>query len=273
MFIYSADTFFKAAFRKTLCLVVGIAFISTSIVSPAYAQTVFNLPLPGQMVELSGAFAPVVLKGVTIHPEDPLLFDFIVDNGQAGLQGQALTDETTRLVKYFLTGLAVPEKDLWVNLSPVEKDRIMVDDLSHTDVGRDMLAQDYMLKQITASVLYPEEAIGKDFWNKVYAQAQKRFGTTDIPVDTFNKVWIVPEKAVVYENKDSAYVVESKLKVMLETDYNAIRHSEPQESVILNEAKRSEGSQHSLVGVNDDTAQITQRSFVAKDAPQDDGEI
>ena len=40
-------------------------------------------------------------------------------------------------------------------------------------------------------------------------------------MNTFNKVWIVPEKAVVYENAKAgtAYVVESKLKVMLEADY------------------------------------------------------
>ena len=38
-------------------------------------------------------------------------------------------------------------------------------------------------------------------------------------INTFNKVWIVPQRAVVFESKDSAYVVESKLKVMLEQDY------------------------------------------------------
>ena len=34
----------------------------------------------------------------------------------------------------------------------------------------------------------------------MYEEAAKKYGTTDIPVNTFNKVWIVPEKAVVYEN-------------------------------------------------------------------------
>ena len=40
-------------------------------------------------------------------------------------------------------------------------------------------------------------------------------------MNTFNKVWIVPEKAVVYENAEAgtAYVVESKLKAMPEEDY------------------------------------------------------
>jgi ribosomal protein S18 acetylase RimI-like enzyme len=88
-------------------------------------------------------------------------------------------------------------------------------------MGRDLLGEDYMLKQITASLIYPEDEIGKKFWKRIYEEAQKRYGTTNIPVNTFNKVWIVPDKAVVYENAQAgtAYVVESKLKVMLEQDY------------------------------------------------------
>ena len=91
-------------------------------------------------------------------------------------------------------------------------------------MGRDLLAQDYLLKQLTASLIYPEDATGKEFWNRIYAEAAEKFGTTNIPVNTFNKVWIVPEKAVVYENAKAAtaYVVESKLKVMLEEDYLAL---------------------------------------------------
>ena len=88
-------------------------------------------------------------------------------------------------------------------------------------MGRDLLAEDYMLKQITASLIYPEDIIGKKFWKRIYEEAQKKFGTTNVPVNTFNKVWIIPEKAVVYENAKSgtAYIIESKLKVMLEQDY------------------------------------------------------
>jgi len=85
-----------------------------------------------------------------------------------------------------------------------------------------------MLKQITASLIYPEDEIGKKFWKRIYEEAAKKFGTTNIPVNTFNKVWIIPEKAVVYENAKAgtAYVVESKLKVMLEQDYLSLqKHS------------------------------------------------
>jgi len=56
-----------------------------------------------------------------------------------------------------------------------------------------------LLKQITASLIYPQDKLGQEFWNKVYAKAYQQFGTTNIPVNTFNKVWIVPDDAEVFE--------------------------------------------------------------------------
>jgi len=89
-------------------------------------------------------------------------------------------------------------------------------------MGRDLLGQDYILKQLTASLMYPEKELGKEFWQKVYSEAQEKFGTTDISVDTFNKVWIVPDSASVYEKGNTVFLVESHLKVMLEEDYLSI---------------------------------------------------
>ncbi|MBF0387798.1 MAG: hypothetical protein HQL20_08085 [Candidatus Omnitrophica bacterium] len=215
----------------------GSAWTSYGAAWPAAALNASDQPVPlsvpGTMVSLSEPFAPPLLKGVKVYKDNPFRLDFILDKGDsenervradlalARRSGDYLKSESTRLVKYFLASITVPEQDLWVNLSPYEQGRIVPDAFGVTEMGRDLLAQDYMLKQITASVIYPEGEIGKAFWAKVYAEAQKRYGTTDIPVDTFNKVWIVPEKAVVYESKDSAYVVEARLKVMLEADYLA----------------------------------------------------
>ena len=137
-----------------------------------------------------------------------------------------LEAEATRLAKYFLAALTVPQEDLWVNLSPYERDRIIPEQLGYTDMGRDLLAQDYILKQLTASLMYPEDELGQKFWDRVYTKAQELYGTTDIPFNTFNKVWIMPEKGVVYENGNTGIVVESRLKVMLESDYLALKHSD-----------------------------------------------
>jgi len=194
------------------------AFLS----SKAYAQTILDLPIPGTMLTLTTPFTPPVLRGLTIHPENPLKFDFIVDKGETSLKGDELKKEYEKLIKYFLATLAIPEDDLWVNLSPYEKERIIPNEFGLTEMGRDLLAQDYILKQLMASLTYPESGLGKKFWDEVYKKAYEQYGTTDIPLNTFNKVWIVPDKAVVYENEDKAFIVESHLKVMLEEDYLAL---------------------------------------------------
>ncbi|HBO97945.1 MAG TPA: hypothetical protein DD648_08070, partial [Candidatus Omnitrophica bacterium] len=212
-------------FYRILSGFIAVAFASNVVLPPGYAQagtTILNLPAPGTMVSPTAGFAPILVKGITVHPENPLQFDFIVDPGDSRLRGEELRAESTRLIKYFLASLTVPEDELWVNLSPYEQDRIISDTLSQTEMGRDMLAQDYVLKQLTASLMYPEKELGKKFWDKIYRKAREQYGTTEIPVNTFNKVWIVPEKAVVYQHGNSAFVVEAKLRVMLDSDYLAM---------------------------------------------------
>ncbi|MBZ0166513.1 MAG: hypothetical protein K8I00_06870, partial [Candidatus Omnitrophica bacterium] len=87
----------------------------------------------------------------------------------------------------------------------------------------------------TASLMYPEKQLGSVFWTRVRQKLQQKYGTTDIPVNTFNKVWIVPDQAVVYEHDRSAFVVQSHLKVMLEQDYLALDHhiNEPEKELAI----------------------------------------
>jgi diguanylate cyclase (GGDEF)-like protein len=221
--------------RAPFSIIVLIAFLANTFGPLPLAQAQeLRLPAPGVMVRLSPPVDPPLLKGIKVHPNNPFQFDFILDQGDyassviAGApkqsQQEQVKEQAAKLIKYFLASLTVPEKDLWVNLSPYEKERIIPQSFGLTEMGRDLLAEDYMLKQITASLIYPEDEVGKKFWKRIYEEAAKKFGTTNIPVNTFNKVWIVPEKAVVYENAKAgtAYVVESKLKVMLEQDYLSI---------------------------------------------------
>ena len=182
---------------------------------------------------ISTPFAPLALKGLVVNPKKPLEFQFIVDTGRGPQDNVTVKDQANQLVKYFLAGLTIPEGDLWVNLSPYEKNRMVPEALGQTDLGRDLLAQDYILKQLTASLIYPEKDLGKEFWNRVYAKAQAKFGTTNIPVNTFNKVWILPDQAQVFENVNAAYVTKATLKVMLDEDYLALK----KHTVILSEAK------------------------------------
>ncbi len=211
----------------TYCLIIGFLLTSFGPMPLAKAQEVV-LPPPGTMVRLSPAFTPPILKGIKVHPDNPFRFDFVLEEGDTSQTSPTPeVEEVTKLIKYFLASITTPEKDLWVNLSPYEKDRIVPESFGQTEMGRDLLAQDYMLKQITASLIYPEDEIGKKFWKRIYEEAARKFGSTNVPVNTFNKVWVIPEKAVVYENASAAtaYVVESKLKVMLESDYLALEKS------------------------------------------------
>jgi hypothetical protein len=208
--------------RKSISVAVIVAFMSTSVHIPAQAQSL-HLPPIGAMVHLSPQFNPAYLKGIVIHPENALKFDFIIYKGDDELTEQQKKDEYQKLIKYFLASLAIPDEDQWVNLSPYEKDRIIKDDFGKTEMGRDLLSQDYLLKQITSSLIYPEDNLGKKFWDKVYSTAQEQYGTTNIPVNTFNKVWIVPDDAMIYEKGNTAYVLKNHLRVMMEEDYLSLQ--------------------------------------------------
>ena len=150
--------------RTPVSFIILVSFLITSVIGPlpAYAQEDFRLPVPGVMVRLSPPLDPPILKGIKVDPNNPFRFDFILDVGDGSkpsLNGRVmnppLRTEFEKLIKYFLTSLTIPEKDLWVNLSPYEKDRIVPQEFGQTEMGRDLLAQDYILKQITASIIYP----------------------------------------------------------------------------------------------------------------------
>jgi hypothetical protein len=217
--------------------------LASNIIAVPEARAQIRLPSPGQMVALSKPAKRLVLSGIKVFANKPMSLDFVVDGGG---NSEADSQEINRLIRYFMAGLTVPEGDLWVNLSPYEKDRIVPEAFGQTDMGRDLLAQDYILKQITASVIYPDSETGKAFWSKVYAQAQKQFGTHQVPVNTFNKVWIVPNIAEIFEGpvkngQATAYVTKATLKVMLEEDYLAFNKNKVAPAVWPNAAKQNAG--------------------------------
>ncbi|MFP4473820.1 MAG: hypothetical protein ACLFPX_08180 [Candidatus Omnitrophota bacterium] len=212
----------KTFFSKILCGFLSILFLFGQIsgLNPdAFAQNPPILPAPGAMVAPTLSYVPAIMKGIRLNPDDPLKIDFIVDTGNSDLPPEGFQEESLRQIRYFLTALTVPSGDLWVNLSPAEKDRIIPRQFSLTEMGRDLLSQDYLLKQLSASLLYPEHEPGKTFWQKIRARITEKYGRVDIPAETFNKIWIVPARAVVYEHGNAAFVVRSHMDVMLEEDY------------------------------------------------------
>jgi hypothetical protein len=243
--------------RLYVSIILNICFVVTSVaIPPLHANVVERLPVPGQMVALSEPFEPLVVRGLKIFADDPFRFDFILRNGDQQLSEAEFESESLRLIRYFLAAMTIPDGDLWVNLSPFEEDRIIPTALGFTEMGRDLLGQDYILKQLTASLVYPEEELGEEFWDEVYMRAADELGTTDIPLNTFNKVWIVPDQTTVYEHVDTAYVVESRLKVLLENDYLAEQSS-------LGQAKFGSGHDaQSATAVNALTAEVMKEIII-----------
>ena len=217
--------FWRSSFFKSVIWIILITFTSETLGfhSAAYAQSYLqSLPMPGTVVSLSASHAPVLMKGIKTYSDNPFRFDFFIDPGQEGTKAESINKESDKLIKYFLASLTVPEEQLWVNLSPYEKDRIMPSAFGVTEMGRDLLAQDYLLKQISASLLDPSTVRGEEFWKKIYAKITQ-LGINSGAINTFNKVWIIPETAEVYTKNGNAFVVDSHLKVMLEEDYLASR--------------------------------------------------
>ncbi|MBF0122603.1 MAG: hypothetical protein HQL21_04235, partial [Candidatus Omnitrophica bacterium] len=209
---------------KGIAITVLIAFVGMIPAQSGYAQTF--MPAPGQMVRGTSAFTPTLMKGLRVDISNPFNLYFLMSDGEKALAGDARQQEYEKLIKYFMASLVIPNRDMWVNLSPKESTRIIPDNFSMTDMGRDLLSQDYLLKQFTASLMYPEDDLGKQFWNQIYQKAYQEYGTTDIPVDTFNKVWIKVDRADIYQKDDTAFVVKSHLKVMLEQDLLAAQGSD-----------------------------------------------
>ena len=203
--------------KRSVSIFTVFIFVFRSGLASALEMSLIS---PEAMVQPSGAYVPMLLKGLTVHPENPLMFDFVLDHGDDA-SNESVQAEGRKLINYFMTAVTIPQGDFWVNLSPHEHDRIIPDAMNKTELGSTLLTQDYLLKQLTASLLHPNSETGKRFWDEVYAKSYKLFGTTDIPIDTFNKVWIVPGQARVYEHGQTVYVVDTRLDVMLDSDYLA----------------------------------------------------
>jgi len=133
------------------------------IFSLFFQQTGLAQVLPTPIIPVGEAFNLPVLKGIKFYPDNPLKLDFIIEQGNKTLSQEELKSESSKLIKYFLSALTIPEADLWVNLSPQEPDRVVPTELGLTDMGGDLLEQDYILKQITASLTKPEESLGKEY--------------------------------------------------------------------------------------------------------------
>ncbi len=106
--------------KNPMVYFIILAFITLSIGpkpvgaggSTALIMNELFLPAPGTKVLLTPAFIPPALKGIKIHPDNPLRFDFLINKSEDEQSNSK--DQYSKLVKYFLAALTIPEKDMWV---------------------------------------------------------------------------------------------------------------------------------------------------------------
>lgn len=227
-----------------------IIFISSIIVIDLVrvkvsSASALGLPEPSKLVSISQAYSLPLLRGIKFDKDNPLKIEFILDSADMNFKNNnVMNQESQKLISYFLTALTVAKKDLWVNLSPYEHERIIPDCLEQTGMGKSMLAQDYILKQLSSSLTHPKTPTGDDYWSLANSGDE-----TDNSID-FNKIWVVPGNTKVFENAQSAFITEARLNVMSETDYLAakknqqIKSSSANTQVLTSEIEKQVNSGH-----------------------------
>ena len=216
--------------RKRVLFLALMVFVFTIIISDLLKAkntlaSGLDLPAPGILLGFSDADFQPLIKGLKLDPSDPLAFDFIVDQP---LGEDVDNAQLMRQVNYFLAALTTPKKDIWVNLSPFERDRIIDGTLEDTDMGRDLLRQDYVLKQLASSLTHPDTEIGKQYWRN--AGANPRIGldtetgaNMGSPLqDDLSKIWIKPDKAAVYEHDNGRVAVITEATLKVETAFDCV---------------------------------------------------
>lgn len=202
----------KTVLFITVITLIGSICLGDLLRSRSSEAAKLGLPEPNQLLNSSKTFSEPLLMGIKLNKDNPLNIDFIVDCAD---KGDVSDEESKRLVELFLVALTVPNDDYWVNLSPYESDRIIADSLAQTELGKELLAQDYVLKQLSSSLTFPETELGSKYWNNSAGDQYLEIG------NKFTKVWIVPDEIEIFEDGDSAYIIKSSLEVMNEHDYLA----------------------------------------------------
>lgn len=212
--------------KSCAAIVAVAAFVSEIFCQSAFGQP-FAPPLspPAELTPL--------LKYVSVNSANPQnYFNFLLDiekktgsfnplDFQRSNQSlQQINQSANKLIQYFFLGISLPSDAFWVNLRPDEPDRITSEELSRTDMGRVLLEEDLLLKKTVAQYFHPFHPAGKKYWERLYQNIGKK-QLRKLKINTYNRVWIVPDKAIVLETEDGALVAKASLKVLSENEYLA----------------------------------------------------
>jgi hypothetical protein len=111
----------------------------------------------------------------------------------------------------FFVWLALAPSVFTVNLSPDEPDRILDPRLARTDAGRVLLEADLLMKKMSSRLTHPDTALGRRYWEALRGEGDE--------ICVSNRQWIVPEPAIVREDRGRLYILDAPLTVKMETEY------------------------------------------------------
>ncbi len=217
------DTYLCVSIESVSEDIGALIRIETKIVDTEIQSFTKYLPelFGGRTIE--DGWAPLV-TGMAISCDNPIQpgFKLVYDATQEKPSENEVIALQTRLGRYLSTFLVIEGEHLHVSLSPHDAYGGLTKPLRHTELGRDLLAQDVVLKHYTAQLLHPDTDLGNFFWSKI---DELRLGNKDL--ESCLRVWILPGKVNLKENgqEDGYFQVDLEkfnLRVLCESEYKAL---------------------------------------------------
>ncbi len=181
--------------KKIVVLTFCIAFGLEQVVWPAGYGTG---TLPSL---LKSASKTVYLSGIEINYDGGLniLWE------KSGKSGEISREEKLISMKFFLSALALPDDDLWVNLNVTsDESEILGGDMKFMDIGRVFLEADIQLKRDVKDALM-ETSLMEDL-----------FELGEVEENLNPRFWIVPGRIEIEASNKTMYITNCRLKVKVE---------------------------------------------------------
>ena len=223
--LYQEDKLQENVNGKVLDLQIDLGAvlrITSRIVDDEYQSTTRYLPEIFGERSLEAGFPPVV-GGISFPLDDPMQLGFnLLADPNLGMPTSEEQSELLSRLGHYLNALLVLSGDqVNVTLRPTDSYCGLPKLLRYTELGRDLLAQDILLKHFTASQLHPSTIHGKAFWNKIDSLV-----TDSQAFETCFRVWILPDSANIRTETENGLgcvkIEQSNLKVLCGIDYDML---------------------------------------------------
>ena len=204
--------------KRLIAILISVSMIWQQT---GFAQVAPQMGVPQYLQGLISAekFRPMHLRSVSFDSQNESIKVLLERGDEKKAKDKQIAETTTKLVKYFQIGIALPNSSFWVNLRPDASDQIIDPQLEKTDLGKVLLAADLQLKKNMAAMTDPNNPEGRQYWNKLYERAGVLFGDQEVEIPTYNRPWIVPGEIILgVDRNNTAYIYKATLKVMLESD-------------------------------------------------------